>query len=581
MFYHIMQTRQNLSWKIGGEAGFGIKSAGMILAKIFMKTGYETFDYTEYPSLIRGGHNTYQVMIDIKEVNSVTESVDILVALNKETIDKHINELSSGAIVIYDQEKIKNVRPREGVDFLPLAMSSLASQAGGDLMRNVVAIGATLAVLSQPRNFGDRVIRETFASKGPVVIKNNLQALALGYKEAKKVFHEKFICSLPPVRKNNNILIAGNEALALGALANGLNFYAGYPMTPSSTILQYLASVAEKTGIVVRHTEDEISAINMALGAAHVGARAMVATSGGGFALMVEALGLAGITETPLVMVDAQRPGPATGLPTWTEQGDLQFILHAAPGDFPRIIIAPGDTSESFSLGAEAMNLAEIYQTPVILLMDKFLSEGSSTVPEFSTYKLKIKRGKLLTLEQLKNLKNFERYRPVSDGISARTLPGMVNGLFIANSDEHDAYGYTAEDVANRQAQMDKRLAKLKTFAKVMPEPLIHGNPKAKKTVVIWGSTKGVVLDAYRSLSSKQQSKIKILQLQYIWPLATEFVAKILRNSKQVLLIENNSNGQLGQLIAQETGIVIKNKLLKYNGRPFYREEIIQALSKL
>lgn len=576
-----MQTRQNLSWKIGGEAGFGIKSAGMMLAKIFMKTGYETFDYTEYPSLIRGGHNTYQVMIDINEVNSVTYSVDILVALNKETIDKHLGELSRGAVVIYDQEKIKNIRPRDGVDFLPINMTSLANQAGGELMRNVVAIGATLAILSQPRNVGDQVIKENFASKGPEVIKNNLQALALGYKEAKKVFHEKFICSLPPVRKNNNILIAGNEALALGALASGLNFYAGYPMTPSSTILQYLASVAEKTGVVVRHAEDEISVINMALGAAHVGARAMVGTSGGGFALMVEALGLAGITETPLVLVDAQRPGPATGLPTWTEQSDLQFILHAAPGDFPRIILAPGDTSESFALGAEAMNLAEIYQTPVIILMDKFLSEGSSTVPEFSTHKLKIKRGKLLTPQQLKNLKNFERYKAVGDGISARTLPGMVNGLFIANSDEHDAYGYTAEGAENRLAQMDKRSAKLKTFIKVMPQPLIHGNPKAKKTVVIWGSTKGVVLDAYHSLSSRQQSKIKILQLQYIWPLATDFVSNTLKKSKNILLIENNSNAQLGQLIAQETGVIIKNRLLKYDGRPFYREEIIKALSKL
>ncbi len=576
-----MQKRQNLSWKIGGEAGFGIKSAGMMLAKIFMKTGYETFDYTEYPSLIRGGHNTYQVMIDVLEVNSVTRSVDILVALNKESIDLHRDELVAGSIVIYDQDKITNIRAQEGVIFLPISLTELAKQAGGEVMRNVVALGATLAVLSQPRNIADQVIKETFKGKGEQVVKNNLQALADGYKEAKKIFHEDFMCQLPLVKKNNNILIASNEALALGALANGLNFYAGYPMTPSSTILQYLAGVAEKTGIVVKHAEDEISVINMVLGAAHVGARAMTATSGGGFALMTEALGLAGITETPIVIVDCQRPGPATGLPTWTEQGDLQFMMHAAQGDFPRIIIAPGDTLEAFQIGAEAMNLAEIYQLPVIVLLDKFISEGSSTVPEFSTKSLKIKRGKLLTQEQVNKLSKFERYKLSADGISNRSLPGMKNALFIANSDEHDAYGYTAESSKNRIEQNDKRAQKLNTFAKVMSKPIIHGNPKANKTVLIWGSTKGPVLDAYRSLSTKQQANIKIVQLQYIWPLAKDFVESILKKSKQVLLIENNSTGQLGQIITQETGVVIKNKLLKYDGRPFFREELIQALNKL
>ncbi len=576
-----MQTKQNLSWKIGGEAGFGIKSAGMMLAKIFMKAGYETFDYTEYPSLIRGGHNTYQVMVDALEVNSVTREVDILVALNKETIDLHRAELTIGSMVIYDKDKISNIRTIEGIIFLPLALTTLAKQAGGELMRNVVALGATLAVLEQPRNFADQVVKETFGDKGGEVAKNNLQALSMGHKEAKKVYQEKFKCSLPPKQKNNNILIAANEALALGAVANGLNFYAGYPMTPSSSILQYIASIAQKAGIVFKHAEDEISVINMCLGAAHVGARAMTATSGGGFALMTEALGLAGITETPLVIVDSQRPGPATGLPTWTEQGDLQFMLHAAPGDFPRIIMAPGDTREAFQMGAEALNLAEIYQTPVIILLDKFLSEGSSTVPEFSTQGLKIKRGKLLSQEQLNKLSKFERYKLSADGISARALPGMKNGLFIANSDEHDSGGYSSENAQNRQQQVDKRAAKLQSFAKVMPEPVIYGNPKAKKTVVVWGSTKGPVLDAYHLLSKKQQSNIKILQLQYIWPLATNFVSNVLRHYKQILLIENNSSAQLGQLIAQETGIIIKNKLLKYDGRPFFREEIIKALSKL
>ena len=375
-------------------------------------------------------------------------------------------------------------------------------------------------------------------------------------------------------------MISANESLALGALAAGLNFYVAYPMTPSSSILHFLASVAVKTGTVVKHAEDEIGVINMALGAANAGARAMVGTSGGGIALMTESLGLAALTETGVVMVNVQRVGPATGMPTWTEQGDLQFMIHAAPADFPRIVIAPGDAQEAYNVGAHAMNLAEMYQTPVIIISDKLIAEGNTTVPKFSTKNIKINRGKLLKQAQLSKIKDYRRYKLSADGISPRSIPGMKGGLYIANSDEHDGYGFSNEDSKNRIDQVHKRQAKLDTFAKTMPQPEIYGNPKAKKTVIFWGSNKGVLLDAYRRLDKKQQQKIKIMQIKYIWPFPTKFVSNVLKNSKNVLLIENNSNGQLGNLIAQETGIMIKNKFLKYDGRPFYREEIIQKLKQ-
>ncbi len=578
-----MISKNNLNWKIGGEAGFGIKSAGMILAKIFMKAGYEVFDYTEYPSLIRGGHNTFQLTIDIKETNSVNAQIDVLVALNQETINLHHEELVAGGVVIYDEDKInlkiKKYNPK--INFIPLPLTTIAKLAGGDIMRNVVALGATLALVGQDLTIANQVVKENFKGKGKELVSSNLKALALGFKELQTVYQQQFYCQLVSYKVNTNILISANEATALGALAGGLNFYAGYPMTPSSSILHYLAQVAEETGLVVKHAEDEISVINMALGASVVGARAMIATSGGGFSLMVEALGLAGITETPLVVVNAQRPGPATGLPTWTEQGDLQFVLRAAQGDFPRIILAPADASEAFYLAAEALNLADIYQLPVIILLDKFISEGDSTVPRFNVKKIKINRGKLLDLAQLKKIKNYQRYRLTADGISPRTIPGMPGGLFNANSDEHDAYGYTDESSANRKAQVDKRQQKLNTFAAKMPMPIIYGNPRAKKTVVFWGSTKGPILDAYNQLASKQQSKIRLMQLQYIWPFPKDFVNNILKSSKQILLVENNSNAQLGQLIAQETGVLIKNKLLKYDGRPFFREELVAALNKI
>jgi len=280
------------------------------------------------------------------------------------------------------------------------------------------------------------------------------------------------------------------------------------------------------------------------------------------------------------VMVNVQRPGPATGLPTWTEQGDLQFMLRAAQGEFPRIILAPGDAQESFDLAAQALNLAEIYQTPVIILSDKLIAEGSTTVQKFKSNTIRVNRGKLLTQTQLNKIKNYNRYQITGDGISPRALPGMRGGVYIANSDEHNPLGFSDEGGDNRHQQVDKRWAKLETLAKKLPPPIIYGNPKAKNTVVIWGSTKGVVLDVYHQLSQKQQRKIKIMQVQYIWPLADKFITEVLNKSRKVLLIENNSNASLGQLIAQETGFKIKNKLLKYDGRPFFREEIFSILDK-
>lgn len=572
-----MIDKHFLSWKIGGEAGFGIKASGTMLSKIFMRAGYEVFDYTEYPSLIRGGHNTFQVCVSDRVINSIYYSLDVLVALNQETIDKHLAELLPDGLVLFDSNQVKFKKAK--IDSLGVPLTELAKQAGGEIMRNVVAIGATLALVGQNLSIARQVIKSNFKAKGEKVVNNNLTALQLGYDHAKQNFSQKFICQLPKISAKDNMLISANEAAALGALAAGLNFYVAYPMTPSSSILHFLAAQAIQTGTVVKHAEDEIGVINMALGASLAGARAMVATSGGGFSLMVESLGLTGITETPLVIIDVQRPGPATGLPTWTEQGDLQFVLRAAQGDFPRIVLAPGNTEEAFYLTAEAMNLAEIYQVPVIILLDKFISEGSTTVPKFNTKNIKIQRGKLLTQSQLNRIKDYQRYQITKDGISQRALPGMQGGLYVANSDEHDVYGFSNEDAQNRLDQVDKRQRKLDTFAAKMPTPKIFGNPKAKKTIVIWGSTKGPIEDAYHSLPVSKQKQIKIMQLQYIWPFPKDFVVDILQHSRKVLLIENNSNAQLGQLIAQETGFKINNQLLKYNGRPFFAEDILTALN--
>lgn len=575
-----MKNKNRLSWKIAGEAGFGIKSAGMMFGRIFMRAGYEIFDYTEYPSLIRGGHNAFQLIVDTHEVNSITREVDVLVALNQNTIKENLSELCSGGAVIYDSDKVKLSSNNSRLDNIGIPLTKLAQEAGGELMRNVVAIGATLALVGQDLKIANQVVRENFKAKGAKIVNNNIKAMKLGYDYTKEHHPRAFFCKLPTLKKKNNMLITANEAVALGAIAGGLNFYVAYPMTPSSSILHYMAKVATKTGVVVKHAEDEIAVINMALGAAHTGARAMVGTSGGGFALMTESLGLATLTETPIVMVNVQRGGPATGMPTWTEQADLQFMLHAAPGDVPRILMAPGDAHEAYEMGIEALNLAEKYQLPVIILSDKFIAEGNTTVEQFSHKEAKIDRGKLLTQAQLNKIKEYRRYKVTDDGVSPRTVPGMKGGLYIANSDEHDPYGFFCEGSDNRIEQNDKRSRKLETFAKEMPQPKIYGNPKAKNTVVIWGSNKGVLLDAYEEIDKKKQKNIRIMHIKYIWPFPSEFVAKTLKQSKKTLILENNSNHQMANLIRQETGIEMDKIVLKYNGRPFFREEVVEILNK-
>lgn len=366
-------TKNNFNkftWKIGGEAGFGIKSAGLSFAKACMRAGYEVFDYTEYPSLIRGSHNTYQVTVSEKAIGSVENRIDVLVALNSETIEKHLDELTNGAAIIYDGDEIKVSSPKvkaKKINLISVPLKKITLETGGgEIMRNTVTMGATMALINLPLSILEKIIKELFASK-PDVIESNLKAIKLGYEYVKNNYKDLDFKVKVVVRKNEpRMLVPGNEAMGIGALAGGVNFFAAYPMTPSTTLMQYLASQAVKEGVVVKHAEDEISVINMALGAAHVGARSMCGTSGGGFALMGEGVGLACISETPIVMVNVQRPGPATGMPTWTDQGDLRFVLHSAQGEGERIVLAPGDLQECFYQTAEALNLAEKYQLPVI-----------------------------------------------------------------------------------------------------------------------------------------------------------------------------------------------------------------------
>jgi 2-oxoglutarate ferredoxin oxidoreductase subunit alpha len=506
-------------------------STGLVFAKTLARMGLYTFDYAEYPSLIRGGHNIMAVRFGAEPVWAQERGVDLLVALDQQTVIEHKKELKSGGNILADFGEVNKIIVRLG---LPVIMS------------NNFTLGASMAYFCLPLEPLLEEIGENFKSKGQKIVKGNQRAARAGFEYAKQKYQTNY-CILLLKKKKELLVMTGNEAAALGAIVAGCNFYAAYPMTPSSSVLHYLAAKAEQTGMIVRHAEDEIGVINEALGASFAGARAMVGTSGGGFALMTEAVAMAGMAELPVVILVSQRPGPATGMPTWTEQGELQMSLRAGHGEFPKIVLAPGDIEEVFVLTQKAFYLAEKYRVPVIILLDKYLSESHKT----------IEKSKLAKL--------------VNPPINNKRI--SLGGFYQANSYEHDEAGYTTEGAKARKRQVERRLAKIDQYLQEDIEPpQFYGDPRAKLTLVGWGSSKGPVLQAINDLSAdKAGSRLAIsyLHFTHLWPFPKNW-----RLPEKSVLIEDNATGQLGQLICQETRREIKDKLLKYNGRPFYPEEI-------
>ncbi|MFQ5758856.1 MAG: 2-oxoacid:acceptor oxidoreductase subunit alpha [Candidatus Bathyarchaeia archaeon] len=575
----------NLSWKIGGEAGYGIMTTGLIFAKVCSRAGLHVFDHTEYPSLIRGGHNTYHVRAGVEEVYSHVRHVDLLVALNKETIDKHKEELAPGGGIIYDGDKIplsKKDLGREDVKLYPVPLLRLAEESGGRrIMINSVALGASVALIDFDFEILSDVIKDTYRRKTRKTIEFNIRAARLGYDYVKSKDREKnFGRILPRIDGNRRMLLTGNEAVGLGAIKAGCKFYVAYPMTPASSILHFMAAQERNFSLVVKHPEDEIAAINMVIGAGFAGARAMTATSGGGFSLMSEALGLAAMTETPIVAVVCQRPGPSTGLPTRTEQGDLKFVLHASQGNFPRFVIAPGDVEECFYKTIEAFNLAERFQCPVILILDKYLSESHKTAEKFDVSGVEIDRGLMLSDRDLEKIEELKRYEFTETGISPRTIPSQRGGIFTATGNEHDETGYVSEDKTVRTKMMDKRFRKFEQAEREIPEPKLSGPKDAEVTIIAWGSTKGPIKEAMKLLD-RNGIKVNFLQIIYISPFPTNTVSKIIEASKRTVIVENNKTAQLASLIREKTGKEIEHKILKYDGRQFFPTEIYQRVKEV
>ncbi len=586
------------TWKMGGEAGFGVNSSGLLFTRLCMRYGLYAFEYSEYPSLVRGGHQTSQVSVDSQSISSEHYQVDLLVALNKPSVEMHIDELSPSSAIIYDSAQFSLTSPdallgrkSSQVILLGVPLTQLAIECANlNLLRNTVALGASLALLGADVNPLFKLIEEEFVRKAPEVSEMNKQAIQKGYDYVNEHYSglvESYCYKMEKVTSDTKLMtVSGNESIGIGAIRGGVEFYGGYPMTPSSTLLAFMAANQYEFGYVVKHAEDEIAVVNMTVGASFAGARAMCATSGGGFALMEEGIGLAAITETPLTVVDVQRPGPATGLPTWTDQGDLRFVLHAAQGEFFRVIIAPGDMDECYQGIQIALNMAEKYQIPAILLSDKWLSESHAVVPVFDPHAVRIERGKLiLRNEQISSYMTinsdkgvYGRYLSSNDGVSPRTVPGVKDGVYLANSDEHEEHGYTSEDADVRIEQVDKRMLKMPHVLKELPRPVIYGNEYSSILLIGWGSVKGPVLEALKMVQAELDTSVAFLHLMYIWPFPTEAVRSALTKYRRIIVVENNSTAQMAGLIAEITGVTLSEKWLKYDGRPFWPEELKEKI---
>ena len=557
--------------KIGGQAGEGIKTTGLILSKIFARSGFSIFSYDEYPSLIRGGHNTYQMYAAPEPVYSQHQLVNVLVALDEQSLSEHQGELDKNSLILYDPNEFQ---PQKLISekFIAVPWIDLAEKAGGSaIMANMVSLGAICGLTGLSLNPLFNLIADIFEKKGQDITKNNQKAAQAGYDFVLKNFAFHKIDLQIPKKIEDKMVLTGNEMIGLGAVAAGLKYFAAYPMTPASNILHFLASLAKKYSIIVNHTENEISAINTAIGASAAGVRSMTATSGGGFSLMTEGLGLAGISETPLVIVEGMRPGPASGMPTWTGQGDLLFMINASQDEFPRIVFTPGSIDECFSLTKTAFYLAEKYQLPVIVLVDKYLMESHKSC----LFVKKIHKNQRLGFQTTIKGK-YQRYKITAGGISPRPFLGQKGVACLTNSYEHGEDGLATEESEVRKKMTDKRMRKIKALKQELWAPKIFGNDKSKISLVGFGSTLGPVLEAI-----KEVKDINYLHFDYVWPFPKKAVSNFLKKARKLVCLEGNASGQLAKLITQETGIIIENQFLKYDGRPFYPEEIIDYLKKL
>jgi len=555
--------KNGLNIFIGGEAGQGLVTIGELLAKSLVRSGYSIVVTQSYQSRIRGGHNTYMIRVSPEEISSPRESIDILVALDQNTLNLHQNEVSPSGFILIDQGFWC-----DGESCLKIPYKQLASER----YSNVVALGVLGSLLGIDQDLLLKTLADFFGKKDPKAGEENRRVLVEAFRwGSQKPSNHK----LPPAPKApGRMMMNGNEAIAFGAISAGLKFYSFYPMTPATTIGQTLAGYAGKMGLVVEQAEDEIAAINMAIGASFAGASSMVGTSGGGFALMVEGVSLAAMTETPVVGVVAQRPGPATGLPTRTEQGDLNFVLHAGHGEFPRAIFAPGSVEECFELTRKAFFLADKYQGPMFLLTDQFLADSARAIPPLRIEGLPFLQT---SAPNPSPLAPYQRFALAKDGVSPRLIPGLTESRVVAGSDEHTEDGHLTEDLGVRKIMVEKRLQKAAGILKEVAPPEYFGSKNPDLLLVSWGSTKGAVLEAAEEMRGKEKS-VGVLHFSQVWPLVPDQFLGFLQGAKEVVAIEGNATGQFAGLIRREAGFEIQKRIGRYDGLPITPEFILREM---
>ncbi|MDI6752835.1 MAG: 2-oxoacid:acceptor oxidoreductase subunit alpha [Thermodesulfobacteriota bacterium] len=549
---------------IGGEAGQGLATVGEILAKSLVRSGYFIVVTQSYQSRIRGGHNTFAIRVSSEEILAPQESVDLLVALDNHTLSLHQKEVTPNGRIVADQGC-----SLEEENCLKVPYGHLAA----DKFSNITALGVVCALLGLDEASVGRTLEDFFGKKKPGLIEENLKVLSEAFRWT--FTQPSFSGKLPPLsRTPARVMMQGNEAIALGAISAGLKFYSFYPMTPSTSISLTLARLAGKMGLIVEQAEDEIAAINMAIGASFAGAPSMVATSGGGFALMMEGVSLAAMTETPLVIVIAQRPGPATGLPTRTEQGDLNFVLHAGHGEFPRAIFAPGTIEECFALTLKAFFLAEKFQGPIFMLTDQFLSDSYRAVTPFDVETIVPPHT---PNDALPAAGPYRRFALTESGVSPRLLPGLTEHLVVAGSDEHTEDGHLTEDLSVRKQMVEKRLKKSEGICQEVIPPDYKGDRNPDLLFISWGSTKGSVCEAVSTMRSSGQ-RVASLHFSQIWPLIPDQFMGLLQEAGQVVCVEGNATGQFAGLIRRETGFKVHQRMNRYDGFPITPEYIFREL---
>lgn len=563
--------------KIGGEAGQGIQTIGDTLARVFSRSGYHVFTNQDYESRIRGGHNFFQIRVSDKPVMAAREKVDILIAFDKESISEHLKEINEDGQLVYDSSALGVIEMGSDIrlNTLDIPFTKLAIEHGGDkIMANTVAIGAILGMLRMKLNILEDIIKDTFKKKGGDIIQANVKSAKAGYDFAVK---NCLTCRFTPADTSKaKMLLNTVEAIGFGAIASGCKFYSAYPMTPSTGIMNYLAEKEKDYGIIVEQAEDEIAAINMALGASFAGVRAMTGTADGGFALMVEGLSLAAMTETPIVICIGQRPAPATGLPTRTEQASLLFVVNAAHGEFPRVVFAPGSPEQAFYLTNKAFDLSEKYQIPVFVMFDQYIADAEWTLDGIDLRNIKYIDYRLRG-EQLKNLEGYKRHKITETGVSPLGVPGDSVHLIVTDSDEHNEEGHLIEDAETRVRMVQKRLfKKLPLIKQEIAPPLFYGNAEPDILIVGWGSTYGIMKEAVDILS--MHNKIAMLHFSELYPLP--YISKfdyisIMKNARFSFCVEQNATGQFARLMRAEMGYEFKININKYDGRPFTVEKLV------